>query len=86
MPNNLPLDLQGQDPADRLGDIAGIALGISECSGVNTQDNVTPSTTQTQAGGTRINKACIRVVRGAANDALTLGFQGIGWQGIRDHQ
>ena len=75
MPNNLPLDLQGLDPTQRLGDIQGLVAGISDCSEVETQDNVTPSTTQTQAGGTLVRKACIRVTRGAANDAFTLGFR-----------
>jgi len=77
MPNNLPFDLQGVDLNDRLGDIKGLATGISEASGIETLDGQTASTTQTQAGGTLVTRACIRVSRAAANDAITLGFKAL---------
>lgn len=75
MPSNLPFDLQGQIVNNKtIGDIQGIAQGISECAFVETQNNVVASTVQTLLGGTDVNRACIRITSANANDAISINF------------
>jgi len=72
---NLPSDLQNLTAnTKQLGDIGGLAAGLSNFDYASTQNAVTASTTQTQAGGTKINYAICRVTTAAANDAVTLNF------------
>lgn len=75
MPLNTPFDLQDLDDTLTLGDIKGIADAISNGDSISTQNGITASTTQTQAGGTRIFLAVSRATSAAASDAVTLGFR-----------
>lgn len=69
---NLPKNLQNADPGFRLADEKGIADCISEARGVQTNDGITASTTQTQAGGTQLTRGWNRVATANASDAVTL--------------
>lgn len=72
--NNLPSDLQNLDSGLRLGDIKGLADAASTASGMSTENAITASTTQTQAGGTVLRATISRITTAAASDAVTLGF------------
>lgn len=72
--NNLPSTLQNLDPGIRLGDMQALANLISTLAGATTQDAVTASTTQSQAGGTVLNASITRITVANSSDAVTLGF------------
>ncbi len=69
---NLPGSLQNIDPGQRLGDVASLANAIANQRGASTQDAVTASTTQTQAGGTKIVASWTNISVANASDAVTL--------------
>lgn len=71
---NLPSDMQNQDPGLRLVDAKGISDLLNGGGGRSSQDSVTASTTQTQAGGTVLLAAVSRITVANASDAVTLGF------------
>ncbi len=68
---NLPGSLQNIDPGQRLGDVASLANAIANQRGASTQDAVIASTTQTQAGGTKIVASWTNVSSANASDAVT---------------
>ena len=72
--NNLPPSLQNLDPGVRMGDIGALVALVQSLSGSSTQDAVTASTTQTQAGGTVLRASITRVTVANSSDAVTLGF------------
>ena len=70
---NQPLNMTSQAPgAQTLADAGNISLFFSYDKGAATQDAVTASTTQTQAGGTKITAAITVVATANGNDAITL--------------
>lgn len=75
--NNLPSDLQNLDPGLRMGNVQGLANAVSGESGRTTENAITASTTQTQAGGTVLRAAWTRVTSANASDAVTLGFRAV---------
>jgi len=77
MPLTVPFEIQGQDKGKRLGDIDALANAISDMSGMEARDSQAASTTQTQAGGTLVNRVLTRITRSAANDAITLSFKAL---------
>ena len=74
---NLPTDLQNVEPGQRIGNIKGLADAIQYKSGASTQNGIIASTTQTQAGGTKIYYHISRVTSANANDAVTLAFPAV---------
>ena len=54
-----------------------LADAIQYKSGASTQNGITASTTQTQAGGTKIYYHISRVTSANANDAVTLNFPAV---------
>jgi hypothetical protein len=70
---NIPSSLV-VDPGLRLADVRSIATQISQTKGQDTQDSITASTTQTQAGGTLLVSAMSRITVANNNDAVTLNF------------
>jgi len=69
---NLPQAMQNQTVGNRtLADAGGISQCIDQRMGTGTQDAVTASTTQTQAGGTKITYGFTSVLTAAGNDAIT---------------
>jgi hypothetical protein len=75
MADNINIDLRALTPTPTLGDIRNLAAAVSEASAFDTRDNITASTTQTQAGGTRIFRVVSRITTANANDAVTLAFK-----------
>lgn len=72
---NLPTDLQNLTSGLQLGNIGGLADGISYKKYASTQNAMTASTTQTQAAGTVILYHISRFTTVSnPNDAATLGF------------
>src|ERR1039458_14836 len=69
---NIPNSLQSLDPGVRLADVRGLANAVSGGGGYSSQDAVTASTTQTQAGGTKIAATITNVSSANASDAITL--------------
>lgn len=74
---NLPTNLKDVSPGLRIGNIKGLADAVSSKSGASTQNAVTASTTQTQAGGTVLRNNITRVNSANASDAVTLGFKAL---------
>jgi len=77
MGNNLTADLQQVEPGIRIGNIRQLADYIKYKSGASTQNAITASTTQTQAGGTQIYYHIARVTTANANDAVTLNYAAV---------
>src|SRR5450755_4268452 len=65
---NLPSIL----PGVRLADVGTVSAALSGGGGYSSQDAVTASTTQTQAGGTKIVAAFTNVSSANSSDAITL--------------
>lgn len=63
------------DPGFRLGDIRSLADAISGNTGKSSQDAITASTTQTQAGGTQLDASISRITVANASDAVTFTRQ-----------
>lgn len=59
-------------PGVRLADVGTVAGTISGGGGYSSQDAVTASTTQTQAGGTKIIAAFTNISSANSSDAITL--------------
>lgn len=68
---NLPSMLRNLDYGIRLGDSRAAASSIAQTKGVDTNDAVTASTTQTQAGGTKIYGGFTNVSSASSSDAIT---------------
>ena len=68
---NIPNSLQSIDPGVRLADVKGLADAVSRGGGYSSQDAVTASTTQTQAGGTKIAATLTNVSSANGSDAIT---------------
>ena len=80
--DNLPLDLQllKTNPGIRLGDWAAINQLLKALGGVQTNDSITASTTQTQAAGTAVSLGFTNVSTvGSSNDAVTFPLSGPGY-------
>lgn len=73
--NNLPKSAQGIGIGGlTLADAQSIADALANLKSASTENAVTASTTQTQAGGTVLRAAVSRVTSANASDAVTLGF------------
>jgi hypothetical protein len=68
---NVPVNLQGQMRGFRLAAAADLSDAITTQTGASTQDAVTASTTQTQAGGTKIVAAWTNISVANSSDAIT---------------
>lgn len=69
---NIASPLQIVEPGSRLGDIFDLADSIQRKIGINTYDALMASTTQTQAGGTKLRHGMNVVATANGSDAVTL--------------
>ena len=72
MGTNLASDLSNIDPGLRLADVSGIAGAIANGQGFTTKGGITASTTQTQAGGTKLTYGFNSVFSANSADAVTM--------------
>lgn len=75
--SNIPQGMVSGVGGPTLADAQDIADCIGNWKGGSTQDAITASTTQTQAGGTSITTAISRVTVANGSDAVTLGFAAV---------
>ena len=69
---NIAAPLQTVEPGSRLGDIFDLADSIQRKIGINTYNAITASTTQTQAGGTKLRHGISVIATANGSDAVTL--------------
>lgn len=74
---NIPQTMQVGAGGLTLADAQDVNDCIENFKGASTQDAVTASSTQTQAGGTLITTAIVRVTTAGASDAMTIGFNAV---------
>lgn len=75
--SNLPQAMNPGVSGLTLADAQDIADCIGNWKGASSQDAITASTTQTQAGGTTITTAISRITVANGSDAVTLGFSAV---------
>ena len=70
--NNLPSQIQTLLQGPRLADVAALATTISNGGGMLSNNAITASTTQSQAGGTILSYGINRITVANSSDAVTL--------------